>query len=105
MRALALPALVAASFPLLSLVLVACDQDYASSTSGRETFMGLTHEVPPASGAPATPPPPMAPPQFGPVPTAAAQPAMTGAADAGADAAKPAGSAPRLPHPALPPGH
>jgi hypothetical protein len=77
------------------LSLSACDQDYASSDDGRETFMGDTKQVPPSSAAPLPKPPPMAPPQMGaPPPPAPPQgDASTDAAPTGSASARP------LPHP------
>jgi hypothetical protein len=66
------------------LVLLACNQDYAASDPNRQTFMGVTTEVPGASIADASRPPPMAPPQMGPLPPPVPQ---TASGDAGADAA------------------
>jgi hypothetical protein len=107
MRALvpsALSALVFAS--LAPVALLACDQDYASSTSGRETFMGDSKEVAPSSVPAAPSPPPMAPPQMGPLPAPLPQ-AMSGDASTGAAAdagvARAAASSP-LAHP-MPAGH
>jgi hypothetical protein len=79
-----LPALaLAAAAPF---AFAACDQDYASSTAGRETFMGATREIPRGSAsAPTTPP--MAPPQMGAPPAPIPQPMPAFAADASTDAA------------------
>jgi hypothetical protein len=78
--------------------LLACDQDYASSTSGRETFMGDTKQAP-SSSAPTPPPPPMAPPQMGPLP-----PPLPTVGDAGADGASDAAAGRALAAP-RPPAH
>jgi hypothetical protein len=79
---------------LIPAALVGCDQDYAESNSGRQTFMGATREIPPSSAsAPAAPP--MAPPQMGPAP------ALQPVSDAAADGARgPAAPAPVRPAPA-----
>jgi hypothetical protein len=77
----ALSALFLAS--VCPLALVACDQDYASSTSGRETFMGDTKEVTLSADAAAPKAPTMAPPQMGPPPP----PVPVSAGDASTDAA------------------
>jgi len=89
MRALVLSALVASVFPV---ALLACDQDYASSTAARETFMGDSKEILPQvlpdAGTPKAPP--MAPPQMGPLP-----PPVPQTSDASTDAAADAARAPR----------
>ena len=85
MRALVLSALVASVFPV---ALLACDQDYASSTAARETFMGDSKEV--VSDASAPKAPPMAPPQMGPL-----APPVPPMGDASTDAAADAAHAPR----------
>jgi hypothetical protein len=87
MRALVLSALVVAS--VSPVALLACDQDYASSTAARETFMGDTKEVPRSPDAAAPAAPVIAPPQMGPLP-----PPVPHVGDAGADAASAAVRAP-----------
>jgi hypothetical protein len=98
MRAFAFPALSALILASVSPVaLLACDQDYASSTAARETFMGDTKEVLSDAGAPKAPP--MAPPQMGPLP-----PPVPQVGDASTDAASDAAAAraPAAPHPPAP---
>jgi hypothetical protein len=101
MRPFALSALVLAAVSSVAVAgLVACDQDYASSTDARETFMGATKEVPRAADASVPATPPMAPPQMGapPPPLPPAGDASTDAASA-ADGAKAGPAAPALqPH-------
>ncbi len=96
MRALVLSALVSSVFPV---ALLACDQDYASSTAARETFMGDSKEVPSQVPSDASAPkaPPMAPPQMGPLP-----PPIPQTGDASTDAAVGAARAPAAPHPVVP---
>ncbi len=96
MRAFALSALsaliLASAFPVAFL---GCNQDYASSTASRETFMGDTKEV--VSDAAAPKAVPMAPPQMGSPP-----PPVQSTGDASADAASDAARAPAAPRPAPP---
>jgi hypothetical protein len=97
MRALVPFALLFASVSAaFVLSLSACDQDYASSTDGRETFMGDTKQVVSDAAAPAKGAP-MAPPQMGPPPPPAPAPpgdASTDAAAASAASARAAGLRP-----------
>jgi hypothetical protein len=98
MRALVLSALVASVSPV---ALLACDQDYASSTAARETFMGDTKEVPRSADAAAPAAPVMAPPQMGPLPPPV--PHLGDAStDAPSDAVAAAVRAPAAPHPPAP---
>jgi hypothetical protein len=82
--------------PVVVLSLSACDQDYASSDEGRETFMGNTKEVPPSSASAAPKAPPLAPPQMGapPPPAPAAQGDASTDAGSSGSAARAAGLRP-----------
>ncbi len=94
MRALVPFALFLASVsPIVVLSLSACDQDYASSDEGRETFMGDTKQVAPSSASAAPKAPPMAPPPMGAPPPPAPAPRGDASTDAPAGSASSAGSA------------
>jgi hypothetical protein len=104
MRALVPFALFLASVsPVVVLSLSACDQDYASSDEGRETFMGDTRQVP-TSSASAPKAPPMAPPPMGAPPPPAPAARGDASTDAPAGSASSAGSAARAAG-LLPPAH
>jgi hypothetical protein len=97
MRALLPAALLAAAFlPGL----FACDQDYASSNSGRETFMGAVQASPPPSApsGSATPLPPAPPPIPPGAVTAPPMPVASASAAPSASAAASGRPAPLPPH-------
>jgi hypothetical protein len=80
----ALSALFLAS--VCPLALAACNQDYASSNAGRQTFMGDTRQVIVADDASLPKAPPMAPPAMGSPPSMPAMPGDASVAAAAADA-------------------
>ena len=75
--------------------LLACDQDYAASNAGRETFMGAVQAVPPSSAPPPAPPPPAPPP----IPPSTLNMPTPSAAPSGSASAAPSGSAMAAPAP------
>lgn len=95
MRALVLSALVLAS--VSPVALLACNQDYAASDEGRETFMGDTKQVLQPQDAAAPKAPPIAPPQMGPLPPPPLVPQLDASTDAAAAASARPGAPARAP--------